>query len=69
MEPDLWILEALGEPLVRLLFWVVLLPPVLVIVTPGVLTASFFDDQAYWLNVYARYARVIRWWRGLLRYV
>ncbi|MGV3723824.1 MAG: hypothetical protein ACO1SX_23240 [Actinomycetota bacterium] len=69
MDLDLWILEAFGEPLVRFLFWVALLPPVLVIATPGVLTASFFGEQRYWLNVYVRYAAVIRWWRGLLRYV
>lgn len=68
MEPDFWLVELLLEPLWRLVFWAVLLPPILVIVTPWALLSSFFGVPTYWLNVYTRYAAVVRWWGGLLRY-
>lgn len=61
------LLEILLEPFVLLLCWVVLLPVLLLLLTPPVLIASLIGPGSYGCRVRGRYAAVIQWWGGLLQ--
>jgi hypothetical protein len=63
------IAELIGEALIGLLVWLVLLPVFWLISTPIIVLAAIFCSQPYFAAVAEMYSSVTACWRELLQYM